>query len=205
VQLAPPESLNPERPGESARNYPPQTAEPPVTSGPPAAAIPPGVRERQEAISSPPTGIPQFALARAKVANGLKPFTDGITWLKSHGYRTALFVHASGEDDTAARRQFEKNGLRFLSLQVSPETLSKEVVEQFNRLVTDENNLPLFVYDKDGALAGGLWYLYYRLAEGATDERARAEALRLGFSADQDPEHRTMWLAVQNYLKNQNR
>jgi hypothetical protein len=154
---------------------------------------------------SSPAGIPQFALARPKVANGLKPFTDGITWLKAHGYRTALHVHAPGEDDTAARRQFEKNGLRFLSLEVSPDKLSKEVVEQFNRLVTESNNLPLFVYDKDGALTGGLWYLYYRLVEGAMDERARAEALRLGFSADQEPEHRTMWLAIQNFLKNQNR
>jgi protein tyrosine phosphatase (PTP) superfamily phosphohydrolase (DUF442 family) len=156
-------------------------------------------------VPSLPTGIPQFAMARPRVANGLKPFTDGITWLKNQGYRTVLYVHAPGEDTAAARRLFTERGLNFLSLEVSPERLTKEVVDRFNRLVTDANNLPLFVYDKDGSLAGGLWYLYYRLVEGATDERARAEALRLGFSADQDAEHRTMWLAVQNFLQNQNR
>ena len=104
VEQVGPESLNPERPGESsARLYPPQTAEPPVASGPPAASIPPGVRERQESAPSPPAGIPQFALARAKVANGLKPFTDGITWLKAHGYRTEA-VHADGILDQPGER-----------------------------------------------------------------------------------------------------
>jgi hypothetical protein len=163
------------------------------------------VRERQESAPSPPADIPQFAVARPRVANGLKPFADGLTWLKARGYRTALYVHGPGDDTAAARRLFADRGLNFLSLEVAPERLSKEVVDRFNRLVTDEKNLPLFVYDKDGSLTGGLWYLYYRLVEGASDERARAEALRLGFSADQDAEHRTMWLAVQNFLQNQNR
>jgi protein tyrosine phosphatase (PTP) superfamily phosphohydrolase (DUF442 family) len=148
--------------------------------------------------------IPQFALARARVASGQQPFPDGVTWLKNNGYRAVLHVRAPGADDAAARRQFEKNGLRYLTLEVSPGTLSKEIVAKFNQIVADEANLPLFVYDKDGALAGGLWYLHYRLVLGMNDEKARAEAERLGFKIDQDTEHRTMWVAVQNFLKNQN-
>jgi hypothetical protein len=37
-----------------------------------------------------------------------------------------------------------------------------------------------------------------------SDEKARAESSRLGFRQDQDDNHRDMWIAVQNYLKNQN-
>jgi protein tyrosine phosphatase (PTP) superfamily phosphohydrolase (DUF442 family) len=146
--------------------------------------------------------IPQFALVKPRVANGLKPFPDGVAWLRTQGYRTVLYIHAPGEDDAAARRQFEKNGLRYLSLEVAPATLSRDVVDRFNRTVSDEQNLPLFVYDKDGSLAGGLWYLHFRLVDRLSDEQAAAEAARLGFKQDQE-ENRTMWIAVQNFLKNQ--
>ena len=58
--------------------------------------------------------------------------------------------------------------------------------------------LPLFVFDRDGSVAGGLWYLHFRLVEKLSDEKARAEAARLGFR--EDGASRTMWIAVQNYL-----
>jgi hypothetical protein len=82
---------------------------------------------------------------------------------------------------------------------VSPQTLSRDIVDRFNHLVTDAGNQPLFVYDRDGTVAGGLWYLYFRIAEGASDEDARAQAARLGLKPDAE-EGRPMWLAVQNYL-----
>ena len=71
-------------------------------------------------------------------------------------------------------------------------------------MVSEENGLPMFVYDKDGAVAGGLWYLYYRTSEKLTDERARAEVELFGFRPDQDGEQRTMWVAVQRYMSTQN-
>jgi protein tyrosine phosphatase (PTP) superfamily phosphohydrolase (DUF442 family) len=142
-------------------------------------------------------------MARPRVASGQQPFPDGVTWLQAHDYRTVLHVRTPGEDDAAARRQFEKHGLRYLSLEVSPRTLTREVVDQFTRTVTDEANLPLFVYDRDGGLAGGLWYLYYRLAEKTDDQQARTEAARLGLNQDRNDSHRDMWLAIQAFLATQ--
>jgi protein tyrosine phosphatase (PTP) superfamily phosphohydrolase (DUF442 family) len=148
-----------------------------------------------------PVDIPQFAAVKTNIASGQEPFAGGIAWLKSHGYRTVLHVRAPGEDDSAAKSQFEKSGLRYLSLEVSPQTLSRDIVDQFNRLVAEASNLPLFVYDKDGSLAGALWYLHFRLTDRATEEKAREEAERLGFKQDRSDAHLKMWLAVQNFLK----
>jgi protein tyrosine phosphatase (PTP) superfamily phosphohydrolase (DUF442 family) len=148
-----------------------------------------------------PVDIPQFAMVKTNIASGQEPFAGGITWLKAHGYRTVLHIRAPAEDDSAARRLYEQSGLRYLSLEVSPQTLSKAIVDQFNQLVADANNLPLFVYDKDGSLAGGLWYLHFRLADRATEEKARVEAERLGFKQERSDAHLKMWLAVQNLLK----
>jgi protein tyrosine phosphatase (PTP) superfamily phosphohydrolase (DUF442 family) len=167
----------------------------------PQSPEPPPARDDRAASPALPVDIPQFAMVKTNVASGQEPFAGGIAWLKSHGYRSVLHIRAPGEDDSAARRTYEQSGLRYLSQEVSPQTLSRALVDQFNQQVADANNLPLFVYDKDGSLAGGLWYLHFRLAERATDEKAREEAERLGLKQNRGDAHLKMWLAVQNLLK----
>jgi protein tyrosine phosphatase (PTP) superfamily phosphohydrolase (DUF442 family) len=150
--------------------------------------------------ASLPVGIPGFASARERVASGQKPLLDGLDWLKDNGYRAVLHLRAAGEGDVADRRQVEKRGMRFYSLEIAPETLTKATVEDFTRIVTDAANEPLFVYDRDGNTAGGTWYLYFRTAERQTDEQARVRAQRLGLKDAQSPEQRAMWLAIQKYV-----
>jgi hypothetical protein len=73
-------------------------------------------------------------------------------------------------------------------------------VEAFNQIVADANTYPLFVYDKDGTLAGALWYLHFRTAPGESDTAARARAARLGLKEDAGAEQRAMWAAIQKFL-----
>jgi protein tyrosine phosphatase (PTP) superfamily phosphohydrolase (DUF442 family) len=145
-------------------------------------------------------GIPQFAEVKGKkrVASGLRPtHLEGLEWLKDNGYRMALYVRAPSESDDADRKQFEdKLGMKFASLVVSPEALSLDVVDQFNAIVADPANRPLFVYDKDGALAGALWYLHFRMIDQMSDEDARTAAGRIGLKE----ENKDLWLAIQKIL-----
>jgi protein tyrosine phosphatase (PTP) superfamily phosphohydrolase (DUF442 family) len=151
-------------------------------------------------VPSLPVDIPQFATIKDRVATGLKPLPDGLTWLKDNGYHTVLHLRRPGEDDAADRREVEKHGLVYLSLEVSPETLTRELADKFNALANDPNKLPLFVYDKDGLLAGGMWYLYFRLSEGLSDEEARPRAKRLGLRENQEGETVRMLEAIQKVL-----
>lgn len=167
----------------------------------PQSPEPPAARDDRAASPALPVDIPQFAMVKANIASGQEPFTEGIAWLKAHGYRTVLHIRAPGEDDSDARRRFEQSSLRYVSLEVSPRTLSKDIADEFNRLVADASNLPLFVYDKDNSLAGALWYLHFRLVDRTTDEKAREEAERLGFKKERSEAHLQMWLAVENLLK----
>jgi protein tyrosine phosphatase (PTP) superfamily phosphohydrolase (DUF442 family) len=148
-----------------------------------------------------PVGIPQFARVVDRVAAGLRPSLDeGLDWLQMSGYRTVLFVRSPGEDDSADRKQVEKRSMTYLSLEVSPQTLSRDLVESFSRVVGDSTNYPLFVYDRDGSLAGGLWYLHFRTAEQLGDDAARLRAGALGLREDRDGAHRLMWLGIQKFL-----
>jgi len=152
----------------------------------------------------PSVDVPGFAMAKTRVATGQKPFRDGIVWLQAQGYRTVLYLQKPGENDSLRRNQFEKSGLRYLSLEVSSTGLTRELVEAFSRQVNDQGNLPLYVFDTDGTLTGGMWLLYFRLFEGISEEKARLEAARLGFLPEANPDHKAMADAVSRFLQSQN-
>jgi protein tyrosine phosphatase (PTP) superfamily phosphohydrolase (DUF442 family) len=164
----------------------------------------PAVAEERGTTPALPVGIAQFAIAKEQVASGLKPDVEGVQWLQDNGYRTVVFVRRTGEDDTAERKIFEGRGLKYLSLESSPDTLSS-AVEKFNQIVADKSGHPLFVYDKDGTLAGALWYLHFRTVDKAADEEARTKASRLGLKEDKSEDQRLLWLAIQKYLGEQNK
>jgi protein tyrosine phosphatase (PTP) superfamily phosphohydrolase (DUF442 family) len=199
VRLAAPEPAAGDPLTQGTRLGPPQ---PPVPSGPPR----PIVSEDRLPPPAMPVGIPQYALARPRVATGLRPMLDeGLDWLQTNGYHTILHIKRPDTDDSADRRQVEKRGLKYLSLDVSPQSLTRQTVDDFDRVVADATGLPLFVYDRDGALAGALWYLYFRTAEHESDDVARVRAGALGLREDRDDAHREMWLAVQRFLSEQSR
>jgi len=204
-------NYTPEEPVPDVRLSPPEAAQPPAKVTPPAvqegpSPEPPLVPREDDKKPSPPlpVGISGFAYPypEAKIATGQKPLLDGLEWLKDNGYRTVLHIKAPGEEDAADRKLVEKLGMKYLSLELSPQTLNKQAVEDFARIVGDRTGQPLFVYDKDGALAGSLWYLQFRTTDRLGDEDARTRAGRLGLKADA-PEQRTLWLAIQKFLSQQ--
>lgn len=193
--ISPVETLPPGwRPAPEASERLVPNATPRETPQPPVTALP----EERPGTPAMPVGIPQFRLIKKSVASGLRPtHLEGLDWLKNNGYRTALYVRVPGDSDDADRKQFEdKLGMKFASLALSPETLTLDVVDQFNAIVSDPTSRPVFVYDKDGSLAGTLWYLHFRMIDQQSDEDARALAARIGLKE----EHRDLWLAIQQIL-----
>lgn len=185
-------------PAPTIRLLPPELGE----SVQQAAATEPATAESKTAApsSSLPVGIPSFASATGdKVANGRKPALEGLDWLKTNGYKSALLIRKTGESDAADQRQFETRGMSFTSLEVTLASLDRSVVEQFNQQVTNPNRQPLFVYDADGSLTGPLWYLYFRRVERLDDDAARAKAERLGLKFG-ERDQRLSWLAIQDFL-----
>jgi hypothetical protein len=217
VEPPPLAAAAPQPPQSSVRLYAPEPApeassardtrnDPPLASVPsPLPTAPPAVAETK---SPPllPVGIPQFASVTERVATGQRPLLDdGLDWLQANGYRTVLHLKKPGTEDDADRKQVEKRGMKYLSLELSAQTLSKKVVDDFNRIVADAALQPLFVYDRDSSLAGGLWYLHFRTAGGASDDVARVRAGALGLREDRDDAHREMWLAIQRFMSEQGR
>jgi hypothetical protein len=156
--------------------------------------------EERDPTDTLPVDIAQFGYVGDKVASGLKPQIGGLDWLRDAGYRTVLHLRKPGEDDAADRKLVTKRGMTFASLEVSPQTLTSAVFDEFSKVVAGAKTGKLFVYDGDGVLAGGLWYLYFRAVEKDSDETARLKAARLGLKENAEGEAKAMWVAVQKVL-----
>jgi len=201
VSLGVPVPIVPERQRESARPNVPQSPEPPKAPPLDKGGGPDG-GERPRSSPVLPVGIANFAEAMPGVASGLRPLSiDGVDWLKTNGYKAVLLIRAPGEVDDGDRRLMGQRGLKYLSLQLSPKTLIPEVVEAFNKIVADPANRPLFVYDKDGSLAGALWYLHFRTADKLPDDEARKKAAALGLKEDTTGPNGDLLLAIQAFVR----
>jgi hypothetical protein len=187
VRLTIPQPAAPEVPRESARLNLPETPPPPPAK--------PAVVDERALTPSLPTGISQFSKPTEQVATGQKPHLDGLDWLQKNGYRTVLHLHPQGEV-AADRGQVEKRNLKYVSLAVAADSLTPKVLDDFKRIVEDPSGHPLFIYDEDGTLTGGLWYLYLRTVVKENDDAAREKAVRVGLK----PEHQAMWSALKKFL-----
>jgi protein tyrosine phosphatase (PTP) superfamily phosphohydrolase (DUF442 family) len=148
-----------------------------------------------------PVGIPQFGQVSDNYAGGLRPsLDDGLDWLRDSGYKAVIYLRAPGESDVADRKQVERRGMRFYSLEVSPPALNKKLVDDFIALVSEQANQPVFVYDSDGSRAGPMWYLHFRIAQKSGDEKSRQQARVLGLREDRAGAHQEMWEAAQKFL-----
>jgi len=170
----------------------------------PSGAPKPIVSESKN--SEPPrlplqSDIAQFTYAYDQVASGLRPSgTSGLEWLKANNFRAVLYLRRPIDDETSDRRETESRGLKYLSLEVQPQSL-RESLDQFKTIVTDSANYPVFVYSKDSMITGSLWYLQFRTVNGMTESEARIKATRLGLQEEQTDANRPMWLAIQKALE----
>lgn len=198
ARLNPPEFGDPGK-RESARLLPPESPEPPKTE----KKEPPEKEPGPSPSPSLPVGIPGFAEVKPGVSTGQRPLLDGLDWLQRRNYRSTLYLRRPGEDDATDRRELEtRRALRYTSLEVSPQTLTPALVKQFNDIVGNPGNHPLFVYASEPLLAGALWYLHFRTVDKIPDAEARSKAAALGLK-EEDGENREMWLAIQKYLRDE--
>lgn len=182
IQLYAPEVIEKEEPTP--------TPEPPARKPAVQAALPP---------------IAQFAVARDNVYAGLRPPLDGLDWLQDNRVATIVQIRLADEDDSVERKQVEKRNARYVGFEVSPQTLTKEKADEFIKLIRDGSKQGIFVYDADGALAGAMWYLYFRWGEFLEDDASQLRARQLGLQLDRDGQHRDMWLAVQKLVSENSR
>lgn len=208
------------QPAEFPPRFGPRTGEePPLARATPAdprpprvLQLPPDLAERRAAENiappnvpetppSSPVGIPLFTEIKDKISTGQKPDIEGLDWLKANKYHTVIYLRRPGATDSADREQVEGRGMKYISIEVSPATLTKEMIDQFGKTISDAGNQPVFVYDRDGVLTGAVSYLHLRLNDKVPDELARSKAGLIGLKEKGTDEAAALWTKIQELLK----
>jgi protein tyrosine phosphatase (PTP) superfamily phosphohydrolase (DUF442 family) len=123
-------------------------------------------------------GVKNCHQVTTNLYRGAQPTTEGMTQLKALGIRTVINLRAfhSDKDEVAG------TGLKSVRFETKPWHAEEEDVVGFLKVVTDTNNVPVFVHCQRGADRTGLMCAMYRIVVcGWTKSEAIDEMKNGGF------------------------
>lgn len=103
-----------------------------------------------------PEEILNYRKAGAALATAGKPSAETLAKLKDLGFRTAVDLRQPAEGVEAARKAVEKQGLRFVSVPVSPESFRADDAKKVAAVLDDEKAAPVLLYCSSSNRVGGV-------------------------------------------------
>ena len=138
----------------------------------------PAARPANWARSLVAPGITNFYQLTTNLYRGAQPTAEGMAQLKAMGIRTVINLRAFHSDQD----RVVGIGLKSVRFETKPWHAEEEDVVGFLKVVTDTNNLPVFVHCERGADRTGTMCALYRVVVcGWTKPEAIAEMKAGGF------------------------
>lgn len=153
----------------------------------------PKLVQREDSLQ---TVLPRFLELNANIATGAQPAPAAFAKLANRGFHAVLSLRTDNEgvDLQQDRKLTEAAGMRYLHIPVVTAAPDPERVEEFIKTVADKKNYPLLIYCGSANRVGALWMIYRVVANGWSEEKALAEAVKIGLTR---PELKAF---VQSYL-----
>jgi uncharacterized protein (TIGR01244 family) len=127
-------------------------------------------------------GIANYHVVRPGLATSGELSAQAQQQLKALGFKTVIDLRTEREDTKAEEAVVTAQGLRYVSVPVTPDTLSAKEVDAVAAVLEDAAAEPVLLHCASGNRAGGL--LAAVLArKGQTLEEAEAEGVKAGLSS----------------------
>jgi protein tyrosine/serine phosphatase len=140
-------------------------------------------------------GLANFYEVSTNLYRGAQPSAQGMRELKDMGIRTVLNLRSFHSDNSLIAR----GDLKLARLHMEPWRAKDEDAVQFLKIVTDTNNLPVFVHCQRGADRTGMLCAVYRVVVcGWTKDAAVQEMKGGGFAFN------PAWQNLVNYVERLN-
>lgn len=133
---------------------------------------------------APAAGIPEtldapsYKRLSPNLAVSGRPSPEVLAKLKESGFRTAIDIRQPAEGVAIVREAVEGQGLRFVSVPVSPDTFSVGDVKKIEAVLSDEKAAPVLLFCSSSNRVGGVIAVI-----AARSGRSRDEALVEGKKA----------------------
>jgi protein tyrosine phosphatase (PTP) superfamily phosphohydrolase (DUF442 family) len=180
----------------------PTDDESPVTLPPLQTKSEPSKPDTNGKPATPKSDAPRYTMTTEPgVATGAPVTTlDAIRALKDEGFNTVINLLPEDQADAAEPTEVTRAGMAYVSLPITPKTLSRETLDKFNRVIA-ESKRPIYVHDSDGRLTGAMWYLNRLLVAKLPEDAARRQAIKAGLKEpDSDDLTTELWLAINRIL-----
>jgi len=138
-----------------------------------AAEIPASVDKEQ---------IPNYQKIRPDLATSSQPAPEAVQKLKVMGFRTVINLRIPQEGIEKDREAVEAQGLRFVSVPVTPVTFSAKDVEAVTKVLDDRDAGPTLLYCSSANRVGAVWTVY-EVKKGKSLDEALAEGKKIGLKS----------------------
>jgi protein tyrosine phosphatase (PTP) superfamily phosphohydrolase (DUF442 family) len=124
------------------------------------------------------SGVSNFYQVTTNLYRGAQPTAEGMKQLKAMGIKTVVNLRAFHSD----KDKVAGTGMKSVRFETEPWHAEEEDVVKFLKVVTDTNNLPVFVHCERGADRTGMMCAMYRVTVcGWTKQQAIEEMKDGGF------------------------
>jgi uncharacterized protein (TIGR01244 family) len=136
------------------------------------------------ALAGPPEAvdagrIPAYRLIRPGLATAGQPTPEALRELRELGFRTVVNLRTEGEGAVPEKATVEEQGLRYVSVPITPETFSLKDVEAVEAVLRDEGAAPVLLHCASSNRVGAVWAAI-QFRAGKSLEEAEADGRQAG-------------------------
>jgi uncharacterized protein (TIGR01244 family) len=125
---------------------------------------------------------PNYRRLSPSLAVAGKPSMDALASLRGTGFRTAIDLRQPAEGVASAREAVEAQGLKFISVPVSPDTFTLDDARKVEAILTDQNAAPVLLFCSSSNRVGGVIAVIERM-RGRSQDEAFAEGKKAGLKS----------------------
>jgi uncharacterized protein (TIGR01244 family) len=123
--------------------------------------------------------IPSYRVIEPGVATAGQPAPEALRKLKEMGFRTVVNLRTEQEGAAEERPVVETQGLRYVSVPVTPETLSLADIVAVEKVLDDAGSRPVLLHCASSNRVGGVWAAI-QARKGKSLEQAEAAGREAG-------------------------
>jgi len=131
--------------------------------------------------------VPRVLCLSPSLVTGGQPSGRAFKTLAANGFRSVLNLRTANEwlDLAKERALVEQSGMRYLHIPVVGTAPRAEQADEFIRMVKEKNNHPMLIHCGSANRVGAFMMIYRVVDQGWTDEKALAEAVKIGLRSEE--------------------
>jgi len=130
--------------------------------------------------------VPRVLCLDGSFATGAQPAQTAFAKMAANGFHSfmSLRTPAEGIDLERERLLVEKNGLRYFNIPVVSSAPRKEQADEFIQIVNEKANHPMLIACASANRVGAFMMIYRVVGQGWSEQKALAEANRIGLRSE---------------------